>query len=52
MSIRGDGIDVVTFGLNLFFTKKTKFQINYEYRMGELGKISNHVILAQLQAGF
>jgi len=52
MSIRGDRIDVVTFGLNLFFTKKTKFQINYEYRIGELGKISDHVILAQLQAGF
>jgi len=51
MSIRGDRIDVVTFGLNLFFTKKTKFQINYEYRMGELEKISNHVLLAQLQAG-
>jgi phosphate-selective porin OprO/OprP len=50
--IRGDKIDIVTFGLNLFFTDKTKFQINYEYRIGELGKISNHVILAQLQAGF
>jgi phosphate-selective porin len=51
-NIRGDRIDVVTFGLNLFFTKKTKFQINYEYRMEELGKISNQVLLAQLQAGF
>lgn len=50
--IREDKIDIVTFGLNLFFTDKTKFQINYEYRIGELGKISNHLIFAQLQAGF
>ncbi|MFC2170158.1 porin [Acidobacteriota bacterium] len=50
--IRGGRIDIVTFGLNLFFTDKTKFQINYEYRIGELDKVSNHAILAQLQAGF
>jgi len=51
-NIRGEQSDVVTIGFNWFFSKKTKFQINYEYRIGELGKISNHVILAQLQAGF
>lgn len=50
--IRGEKIDIATFGLNLFFADKTKFQINYEYRMGELFNTSRHVILAQLQAGF
>ncbi len=52
MNIRGDRMDVVTIGLNWFFSKKTKFQINYEYRTRKLDKISDHVLLAQLQAGF
>jgi len=45
-------IDVITFGINYFFTEKTKFQINYEYQKGKSGAISNNAILAQLQAGF
>ena len=50
--IQGDRIDTATFGLNLLFADKTKFQINYEYRKRRLDKNSSHVILAQLQAGF
>jgi hypothetical protein len=52
-NVQGDRIDVVTVAFNYIFSDKTRFQINYEYRREEKsGKISNNVILAQLQAGF
>ena len=52
MAIRGDQIVVTTLGVNYFFSKKTKVQINYEYHKGGLEKDPKNVILAQIQAGF
>lgn len=51
-SIQGDQIDVTTLGINYFFSKMTKLQLNYEYRRGQTYDASKNVILAQLQAGF
>jgi len=48
----GDRSDLMTFGLNLFFTEITKFQINYELYRDESGNRSNSALLAQFQAGF
>jgi hypothetical protein len=48
----GDKSDVMTIGLNLFFTEITKFQINYELYREESGRRSNSALLAQFQAGF
>lgn len=48
----GDKRDVMTVGLNLFFTENTKFQINYELHREESGNRSSSVLLAQFQAGF
>lgn len=48
----GDRSDVMTIGLNLFFTENTKFQINYELHREESGSRSNSALLAQFQAGF
>lgn len=48
----GDRSEVMTIGLNLFFTENTKFQINYELHREESGNRSNSVLLAQFQAGF
>ncbi len=52
MDIRGDRNDVITLGLNWFFSKITKLQINYEHHKEELTGTSENVILAQFQAGF
>jgi len=52
MAIQEDHIVVITLGLNYFFSGKTKFQINYEYRRGVLDETFDSVILAQIQAGF
>ncbi|MGB6339460.1 MAG: porin [Candidatus Aminicenantaceae bacterium] len=51
-AVEGDQIVVTTLGINYFFTRKTKLQINYEYRRGEFDVASRGVILAQIQAGF
>ncbi|MGD8538770.1 MAG: porin [Candidatus Aminicenantes bacterium] len=51
-SIGGNQRVVTTLGFNYFFSGKTKFQVNYEYRKGELYFSSRGVILAQVQAGF
>lgn len=50
--IQGDRIDVVTLGLNWFFSKKTKLQINYEYHGEESKTDTEGVLLVQFQAGF
>ncbi len=50
--IQGDRIDIITLGLNWFFSKITKFQINYEHHTEGLTGTSENVILAQFQAGF
>ncbi len=52
MDIQGDRNDVATVGLNWFFSKKTKLQINYEHRTEGLTGTSENVLLAQFQAGF
>ena len=46
-----DRISVLTFGLNCFFSKKTKLQVNYEWHGEEETEISNNTILAQFQIG-
>jgi len=48
----GDSISVLTLGLNYFFSKKTKLQVNYELHGEEENKISNNAILAQFQIDF
>ncbi|NIM58204.1 MAG: hypothetical protein GTO16_04585 [Candidatus Aminicenantes bacterium] len=50
--IEGDRIDIITLGLNWFFSKMTKLQINYEHHTAGLTGTSEDVILAQFQAGF
>ncbi len=50
--IQGDRTDVITLGLNWFFSKITKLQINYEHHTEGLTGTSENVILAQFQAGF
>jgi hypothetical protein len=52
MVIGEDQVIVITLALNYFFSRKTKFQINYEYRRGGLDKTLDGVILTQIQAGF
>ena len=52
MALTGDRIQVATLGLNYHFLKKTKFQINCEYRRDESCQDPDLVFLAQLQAGF
>ena len=44
--------EVMTLGLNWFFSKKTKLQVNYEYHKQEGVEMGDHVFLAQFQAGF
>ncbi|KPK45527.1 MAG: hypothetical protein AMK74_03125 [Nitrospira bacterium SM23_35] len=50
--IQGDRIDIITLGLNWFFSKMTKLQINYEHHTEGLTGTSENAILAQFQAGF
>ena len=47
-----DRIAVMILGLNYFFSKRTKFQINYLYHFERLTGLPRNVILAQIQAGF
>jgi phosphate-selective porin len=50
--IQGDRTDVITLGLNWFFSKIIRLQINYEHHTEGLTGTSENVILAQFQAGF
>lgn len=52
IDIQGDRNDVITLGLNWFFSKKTKLQINYEHHQEGLTGTSENIILTQFQAGF
>ena len=47
-----DRSDVLTVGVNWFFTSKTKLQINYERIRLETGKVLGNSLLVQFQAGF
>jgi hypothetical protein len=49
---RIDRFAVITLGINYFFSKRTKFQINYEYHREGSTEAPRSVILAQFQAGF
>lgn len=49
--IRGDQTEVTTLGLNWYFSKKTKLQVNYECHREEANEPSNNAILIQFQAG-
>lgn len=51
-TVHEDQIVVTTLGLNYFFSRKTKFQVNYERRRGGSRESVDDVILAQIQAGF
>ena len=47
-----DRSDVLTAGLNWFFTGKTKLQVNYERIRLETGKVLGNSLLVHFQAGF
>lgn len=50
--ISGEMSEVITLGFNLFFSKETKFQVNYEYHQDRSAPTSKNVFLVQFQAGF
>jgi len=50
--IAGDTSEIITFGLNYFFSEVTKLQINYEFHREVSGTPSSSTLLAQFQAGF
>ncbi len=52
LDLAGNRIDVLTLGLNWFFSEKTKLQINYEHHKDEFTGIAENVFLAQFQAYF
>lgn len=47
-----DRSDLLIFGLNWFFSEKTKLQVNCEWNKKERRKFASSAILAQFQAGF
>jgi len=52
LDLAGNRIDVLTLGLNWFFSGKTKLQINYEHHRDEFAGTTDNVFLAQFQAFF
>ena len=52
IDLTGNRSDVLTLGLNWFFSGKTKLQVNYEYHKQEWSETGDHVLIAQFQAGF
>jgi phosphate-selective porin OprO/OprP len=52
LDLAGNRIDVLTLGLNWFFSEKTKLQINYEHHRDEFAGTTDNVFLAQFQAYF
>ncbi len=52
LNVQGDRVDVVTMGVNWFFSQKTKLQLNYEYRKDRSAGTAENAILAMFQAGF
>ena len=47
-----DRSDLLTIGLNWFFSEKTKLQVNYNSYQRESGETANRALLLQFQAGF
>ncbi|MGD8536027.1 MAG: porin [Candidatus Aminicenantes bacterium] len=52
LDLAGNRIDVLTLGLNWFFSQKTKLQINYEHHRDEFAGTTDNAFLAQFQAYF
>jgi phosphate-selective porin OprO/OprP len=52
LDLAGNRIDVLTLGLNWFFSQQTKLQINYEHHRYEFAGTTDNVFLAQFQAYF
>jgi phosphate-selective porin len=52
LDLAANRIDVLTLGLNWFFSGKTKLQVNYEYHRDEFAGTTDNVFLAQFQAYF
>lgn len=52
LDLAGNRIDVLTLGLNWFFSRKTKLQVNYEHHRDEFAGTTDNVFLAQFQAYF
>ncbi len=50
--VASDRLDLLTLGLNWYFTDKTKLQVNYQYYWTEGQGKTNSALLAQFQAGF
>ena len=52
LDLAGSRMNVLTLGLNWFFSQKTKLQINYAHHRNEFSGFSYGVLLAQCQAYF
>lgn len=52
MALAGDRQIVMTLGLNWFFDKTFKFQLNYEIKSEESNETANNALLAQTQLNF
>ena len=52
LDLAGNRIEVITLGVNWFFSQKTKLQVNYEHQKDELAGTTENIFLAQFQAGF
>ncbi|MDH7512040.1 MAG: porin [Clostridiales bacterium] len=47
-----DRSDLLTLGINWFFSEKTKLQVNFNSYRRESGETANRAVLVQFQAGF
>lgn len=52
LDLAGNRMDVLTLGLNWFFSQKIKLQVNYEHHWDEFAGTTDNVFLAQFQAYF
>ncbi len=52
LDVNGDWQAAITPGINLFFARTTKFQLDYSWRKSENKPAANHQVLAQFQYGF
>ncbi len=52
LDLAANRIDVLTLGVNWFFSENTKLQINYEHHRDEFAGTTDNVFLAQFQAYF
>jgi phosphate-selective porin len=52
LDLAGNRMEVITLGVNWFFSEKIKLQINYEHHRDEFAGTTENVFLAQFQAYF